>query len=161
MSDRIAVMHEGRIQQMGSSREIYEYPSNRFVADFIGETNFLEGQVIESDKYTTLESGGVTFSGQGHQSLAKGTSATLAIRPEKIWLSPLSTSEARANGRVSLEGRISDAIYIGTDTRYQVKTSIGDTLFVRVQNLGQELTFQKGDTVSAQWSVEHAQVLTE
>ena len=163
MSNRIAVMSDGLVQQVGSAREIYEEPTNRFVADFIGETNFIDGKVTESGSYTTLESNGVAFSGHSRSTLGRGTSATVAIRPEKIWLYGKDDANGHGNNRVSLNGRISDVIYIGTDTRYQVKLATGDNIFVRVQNLGQEqdVVFHAGDEVAVQWSADNAQVLTE
>lgn len=169
MSNRIAVMSDGLVQQVGPSREIYEQPANRFVADFIGETNFINGTVTESGAETVLESSGVTFAGHAHEALPKGISATLAIRPEKIWLFNKDDDVAGGNGRISsngrvaLNGRISDVIYIGTDTRYQVELPTNDKIFVRVQNLGHEQTqaFNAGDPVSVQWAAENAQVLTE
>jgi spermidine/putrescine transport system ATP-binding protein len=162
MSDRIAVMNRGHIAQVGKAHEIYEHPANRFVADFIGETNFINGTVLEAGKYTTLESNGVLFGGVAREPLAKGTSATVAIRPEKIWLFP-TTGEIPVNQRVALDGRITEAIYIGTDTRYQVQLTTGDTLVVRVQNLGSEdaQAFRTGDGVNVQFSADNAQVLTE
>lgn len=161
MSNRIAVMNDGLVQQVGDSREIYEHPANRFVADFIGETNFIDGTVKESGQHTVLESQGVTFSGHAQLPLPVGTSATLAIRPEKIWL--LDQQETYSNGRISINGRIADVIYIGTDTRYQVELDTRDKIFVRVQNLGHEqtLNYKTGDHVAVQWAVENAQVLTE
>ncbi|MEM7117906.1 MAG: ABC transporter ATP-binding protein [Chloroflexota bacterium] len=163
MSNRIAVMNDGLVKQVGPAREIYEEPANRFVADFIGETNFIPGKVTESGNHTTLESNGVVFAGRGRRPLANGTSATLAIRPEKIWLYGKDDDNGRGNGRVSVNGRISDVIYIGTDTRYQVELATNDKVFVRVQNLGQEqdIVFHAGDEVAVQWSPDNAQVLTE
>lgn len=162
MSNRIAVMNEGEVQQIGSSRDIYEHPTNRFVADFIGETNFIDGTVISSGKYEVLESAGVKFSGRAQNPLSTGTSATLAIRPEKIRLLQPHTHKPTPN-RVSLHGQITDVIYIGTDTRYQVALDTGDKLFVRVQNIGQEQnhTLQTGQDTTVQWSADDAQVLTE
>ena len=168
MSDRIAVMNNGHIQQIGTSRDIYEHPTNRFVADFIGETNFMEGEVVESkDDITTLVSKGLYFAGKSHQTLTRNQKATLAIRPEKIGLFPLETQREgeseSPNGQVTLSGIVADVIYIGTDTRYQIEVGTGDKLFVRVQNfgLGQTLNFKKGDPVSVRWLTENAQVLTE
>ncbi|MEM7348375.1 MAG: ABC transporter ATP-binding protein [Chloroflexota bacterium] len=160
MSNRIAVMSDGLVQQVGPSREIYEQPANRFVADFIGETNFVEGTVVESGEHTTLESQGIKFSGRSRNPLANGSSATLAIRPEKIWLYP-QNDVPEGNNRISLDGVISDIIYIGTDTRYQVELPTKDKIFVRIQNLGQSVNFQAGDSVSTQWSIDDAQVLAE
>ena len=161
MSDRIAVMHDGLVKQVGSSREIYEQPANHFVADFIGETNFIEGKVVESAEFTTLTANGVSFTGRSNHKLSNGTAAALAIRPEKIWLLP--KNKTKSNERVSIDGTVADVIYIGTDNRYQVELATGGKIFVRVQNLGfeQGLMFQRGDEVSVQFSAENAQVLTE
>ncbi len=162
MSNRIAVMKDGLVQQSGSAHEIYDEPANRFVADFIGETNFIDGNVVRSDRYITLESAGVQFTGHG-ESLATGAMATLAIRPEKIWLFGKNDAAGQGSNRVALNGRVTNVIYIGTDNRYKIELATGDSIYVRVQNLGseQKTSFQVGDEVSVQWSPDNAKVLTE
>ncbi len=89
MSDRIAVMDLGLVQQIGSPKDIYEHPANRFVADFIGETNFLTGNVTQIETYVQVEVDRVPLMGvsNGHE-VIPGQSVTLAIRPEKINLYP-------------------------------------------------------------------------
>ncbi len=164
MSDRIAVMSDGKVQQIGPAREIYEQPNNRFVADFIGETNFIDGTVVDSDSNSTvLESDDVKLAGRSKVKMAVGDKATLAIRPEKIVLS-LKTGFLNTDSEtITLDGTIRDIIYIGTDTRYQVVIPTGDKLFVRVQNLGrpEDIAFNKGDEVHVQWRINNAQVLAE
>ncbi|MCB0013139.1 MAG: ABC transporter ATP-binding protein [Anaerolineales bacterium] len=89
MSDRIAVMSDGLVQQIGSPREIYEHPTNRFVADFIGETNFLAGEVTELGQFARINAGGLSlWGGAEGRTLATGQPVTVAIRPEKINLYP-------------------------------------------------------------------------
>jgi spermidine/putrescine transport system ATP-binding protein len=89
MSDRIAVMDLGVVQQVGPPRQIYEHPANRFVADFIGETNFLAGRVVGVAPFASVEVDGVVLSGTSDgRELAQGQQVTLAIRPEKINLYP-------------------------------------------------------------------------
>ena len=89
MSDRIAVMNDGVIQQVGHPREIYEHPRNRFVADFIGETNFINGDVVETAKFARINFDGQVISGEtGERSLNIGQPVSVAIRPEKINLYP-------------------------------------------------------------------------
>ncbi|MCB8944656.1 MAG: hypothetical protein H6658_12980 [Ardenticatenaceae bacterium] len=89
MSNRIAVMNEGVVQQVGTPREIYEHPNNRFVADFIGETNFLPGSVAVVDNFVTVRVNGVQALGTADgRSLTPDQPVTLAIRPEKINLYP-------------------------------------------------------------------------
>lgn len=193
MSDRIAVMDLGLVQQVGTPREIYEHPSNRFVADFIGETNFLSGEVADLHDFATVAFDGLVVQGAfDGQSLETGQKVTLAIRPEKINLYPrgkvnilkagLDPEElARIFGdrvpsgtvdmreflaiernNVVLEGHIEEAIYIGTDTRYQVALGDNSDLIVRVQNYGSryDTTFGRGDNVYVHWAAENAQVLT-
>lgn len=90
MSDYIAVMYQGTVQQLGTPREIYDRPANRFVADFIGETNFLEGQMISAaNGRAFLDVAGLTVQGMsnGH-ALGRGQRVTLAVRPEKVNLYP-------------------------------------------------------------------------
>ncbi len=94
ISDRIAVMNHGRVEQIGTPRQIYEHPLNRFVADFIGETNFLSGAVETVGDMVTVALGEVRAQGvaNGHP-LAVGQAVTLTIRPEKINLYPKGTSD--------------------------------------------------------------------
>ena len=89
MSDRIAVMNRGLVQQVGNPRTIYEHPQNRFVADFIGETNFVEGQVAQMGEVTTIQVGRETLQGTADgRNLQVGQTVFLAIRPEKINIYP-------------------------------------------------------------------------
>ncbi len=167
MSDRIAVMDAGMVQQVGTPRDIYEQPNNRFVADFIGETNFITGKVVEIGVLATVDLGADAYGlGQVNgRSLTRDQAVTLAIRPEKVSLYPPGKAnilEVEA-GNVVLSGRIAEAIYIGTDTRYRVDITEEAFIFVRVQNLGHryDKTFVVGDDVDVHWAAENAQILTE
>ncbi len=114
MSDRIAVMNQGKVLQIGSPMEIYERPNSRFVADFIGETNFVEGQVrgIEGEwARICVPAWGNEITGRAGPGLQIGESAWLCIRPEKIRL----LDEPRV--KESIQGRILDVSYVGADTR--------------------------------------------
>jgi spermidine/putrescine transport system ATP-binding protein len=161
MSDRIAVMNEGVIQQVGAPVEIYERPANRFVADFIGETNFMEGEVLETDAAkTTVSLGtGVQVLTPPVESLGLGQVVTVAVRPEKISLS----KTASANG-ISVPATLEEAVYIGTDTRYTARIAGRHSVVARVQNVGSMLaggqSFERGDQVYLSWPMENAMVLT-
>jgi len=99
MSDRIAVMNEGLVQQVGTPREIYEHPANRFVADFIGETNFITGSVMSCSHFTTMQIGNLSLIGTADgRILDTGQAVTLAIRPEKINLYPQGKVEITKSG---------------------------------------------------------------
>ena len=115
MSDRIAVMSNGKVQQMGTPVEIYERPANRFVADFIGESNFLEGTIKSLSKLEAqvfipslnTEMNAIPIS----QGLVNGEEVVVSIRPEKVRI--VEESESKSN---LLLGRVTDTVYIGADT---------------------------------------------
>jgi spermidine/putrescine transport system ATP-binding protein len=155
MSDRIAVMNEGKVLQIGPPEEIYERPGTRFVADFIGETNFLEGTVeeIEGDEIVVSLEAQAKVEAHCYVPVQIGQSVGVVIRPEKLTLGK--------NGKV--KGRVEETIYIGTDTRYIVRLTDATSVVVREQNLDLEKLrmFRQGDEVGLNWNAAHALVLTE
>ncbi len=114
MSDRIAVFSRGKVLQVGTPLEIYERPNCRFVADFIGETNFIEGKVSAvSGEMATLESeGGRRFVGRAMEGVTVGAAATLSVRPEKVQL--IEQPKEQPN---TYEVRVFSIGYVGSDTR--------------------------------------------
>ncbi len=135
MSDRIAVMNEGRILQLGTPGDIYERPRTRFVADFIGQTNFLDVEVMRSDGATTE----VDLPGSGPlrarmpDGIQPQGGMTLAVRPEKIsLLADLPGSETP--GWDQLTGRLEEIIYVGTYTQYLLRLPGGQVVAVHRQN---------------------------
>jgi len=134
MSDRIAVMADGRIQQEGSPREIYEHPGTRFVAEFIGMSNFFVGEVVTQEKdrvlVQTTDSLKVWCLSAGASS--PGTQVTVAVRPEKIEI-----SAARPTSAVNVwSGRVVAGTFLGEQTEYRVRTDEGRDVVIRRQNLG-------------------------
>lgn len=132
MSDRIAVMNQGKVLQIGTPVEIYERPNCRFVADFIGETNFLYGRVKEVDRETVV----VTLKGLERElvgwkqgDLTIGQPVVVSIRPEKIHL-----TDHVALNQNCLPGRVVTTAYIGSDTRLIVDIGYGYQLRVWEQN---------------------------
>jgi ABC-type Fe3+/spermidine/putrescine transport system ATPase subunit len=117
MSDRIAVMERGRIAQVGTPREIYTRPSSIFVSDFIGQTNFLRGTVVESTAgVVTLRLGdGQLARGEASADLAVGAAATLSVRPEAIRL-----AQGAATG-TGVTGTVAEVIYLGGSVRVGVQ----------------------------------------
>jgi spermidine/putrescine transport system ATP-binding protein len=129
MSDRIAVMDGGRLQQLGTPTEIYERPASRFVADFIGETNFLDGVVRErhgEDAVVCVEGVGV-IRGQGPGE--PGARVSLAIRPEKIAI-----ADGRQRGRNQIEATVLASVFRGSDTRLVVQLGNGKQMSVELPN---------------------------
>lgn len=165
MSDRIAVMSQGKVLQVGSPTEIYERPSCRFVADFIGETNFIDGSVVESDGgYSSIITpDGLRFRGLASRPLPAGTPATLSIRPEKLRLTTL--EQANLDQAAALPVSVELVSYIGSDTRITVRLNARRTLDVWEQNgrstLDRNAYWQPGEQALLFCPPDNALVLTE
>lgn len=192
MSDRIAVMNEGFVQQVGTPRQIYEHPVNRFVADFIGESNFMPAVVSWPGRPVPLTIAQLPALGMADGlEVTAGQAVVVALRPEKINLYPQGKIPVSRSGldagemaqlfggnlpagqidmseylsldkeNVVLPGRVQEAIYIGTDTRYRVMVAEQIELFVRVQNYGSryDTLFNVGDPVYVHWTADNAQLL--
>lgn len=148
MSDRIAVMNQGRVLQTGSPVAIYEQPDSRFIAEFIGESNLLnarlgKGAVAIGSAIVPVPSA----------SGAEGTEVTLLLRPEQIRLQPVDASETPM-----LNGRITSELYQGSLRRYQVET-MGQTVTVEVPNRPELAQLLPGAEVALYWCPENAVVL--
>jgi spermidine/putrescine transport system ATP-binding protein len=165
MSDRIAVMSQGKVLQVGSPTEIYERPTCRFVADFIGETNFIDGEVAESDgSYSSIVTpDGLRLRGLASRTLPAGTTATLSIRPEKLRLTTL--EQASPEQAAALPVKVELVSYIGSDTRITVRLNEQRTLNVWEQNrrstLDRNAYWQPGEQALLFCPPDNALVLTE
>lgn len=160
MSDRIAVMSEGEIQQIGGPTDIYEHPINRFVADFIGDTNFLDGEIVNlNDDLVTCKIGSNSVyeaaNSGGHQ---VGDQVSLFIRPEKITLSAPdqnSTDDSRP-------GKVANIVYLGNQAAYTV--DMGDGIELVAQARPREdgnLPFAVGDSLTVGFSTRALRVLAQ
>jgi spermidine/putrescine transport system ATP-binding protein len=159
MSDRIAVMDKGVALQVGEPEEIYERPANKFVADFIGETNFIDavvcgqqGDIVELEIH---ESGTVQI--KSARTFTNGQKVSIAVRPEKLRLNvPLE------NGN-NLFGTVEDIVYIGTDTHYGIRLRGGQKARVREQNItrGHKTIAKVGEEVKVAFTHTSPRVLTE
>jgi spermidine/putrescine transport system ATP-binding protein len=147
MSDRIAIMSAGRLEQLGTPEELYERPATRFVADFIGTTNLLSG-VIEPDGRVRLDRG--ERARIAHDGFPAGQRVEISLRPESIELVP-----AEAEG--AIPGTIEQAAYLGTTMSYQVRTSGGLVLSVLATKSGIRLPV--GSAVAVTWSPSDALIL--
>lgn len=142
MSDRIAVMSDGQIQQTADAHRIYEEPVNLFVADFIGETNKLKAVLLERGN-----SGGICQLQDGltvECSVLENVHASdgvLCIRPERVRLSSIDDTDA------SLTGLVERFVFLGTDTQVIVRLKTGDEVLVRVQNTSDGLQVEPGAPV--------------
>lgn len=163
MADRIAVMSAGHVLQVGRPDEIYERPIDRFVADFIGESNFLDGRIVSRNGSTAVmeRPGGRRFTGELRAAaLAPGDEVTLAIRPEKLDVRPAGRPHGAEEGTERVDGVVTEVHYLGTDTRYHVRIDEGG-LVARIQNqhAGYEGALKVGEAVRVSWHPEHASLL--
>jgi spermidine/putrescine transport system ATP-binding protein len=162
MSDRIAVMNAGTVLQIGPASEIYEEPNSRFVADFIGETNFIEGTVTSINGGSAqFEGNGLTIVADAAPGLVAGTRATLAVRPERIQLGP-NKPEGVPN---VFPGRVIESVYVGTDTRYLIELAPTVSVRVRQQNIIPTgfpvMEGPAGIDLWVSWSADSARVLVD
>jgi len=152
MSDRIAVMNEGRLLQVGTPEEIYEHPTNRFVADFIGQTNLLEGTV--EDSTTVCLANGARV--QAASDIAAGTSVAVSLRPERAHIAPRDA----AGTHPSVEGVVDRVTYLGNARVYTVKLDWME-VEVREENRPGADLHEPGLAVSVWWDPGSVWVVTD
>jgi len=156
MSDRIAVMNDGEVDQLDTPRAIYERPSTRFVAGFIGTSNLLTGSVSAvTDGNAVLTPGADEriIVPLGDRAAATGDELELTVRPEKI---SIATEHPDGDG-CALRGTVSEVVYLGTSTNYTVRASTGEEIVVFEQNGSSPLSSaERGDEVWLSWRPEHS-----
>ena len=156
MSDRVAVMNGGRIEQLGSPKEIYERPATKFTAGFIGTSNIIEGTVERMDGNLAV----LSIPGEGRVLVPvdrphTGEHIELTVRPEKITL----CAEPPADGCV-LSGTITEVVYLGTSTNYTVTAADGTEMVVFVQNdASASIELDRGQRAWLCWRPEHGYAL--
>ena len=147
MSDRIAVFNHGRIEQIGTPEELYDRPATRFVAGFIGDTNFVPGRALAvADGVCEVETAGGRVKATLRQPIAAGTNVTVAVRPERMRLS------AEGGG---LSGTLTDVIFLGTARKYVVRLADGSECVV-LRQVGDPPVEVGDSTVWLSWQTEHA-----
>ena len=164
MSDRICIMRDGRIVQSGSPRELYDEPISRYVADFVGKTNFFNGIVAEtSDSGVTIkcDSGQVLVGTQpqGTATLANGSNASVAVRPEMISITE--AGEVTNSSNIDIRGQVMNRIFLGEHSEYLVATEgYGDVLVLAPKFIeSTSRSFAPGDKVAISWKPEAALIL--
>jgi spermidine/putrescine transport system ATP-binding protein len=156
MSNRIAVMRHGKIEQLGEPEHVYENPATEFVAGFLGASNLLEGEIKEANDgmSTVLLSGGGTVNVPGARIPADaGSRIKVGVRPEKVEISR--GGNGAPAGRNRVDGTVTMATYIGVSHQYKVSTQDGTVLTVYVQNLGAEEAPHQGEGVILTWKPEY------
>lgn len=184
MADRIAVMNGGKVLQVGTPEEIYEAPHTRFVADFIGETNFITGTLHDKHDdraHVALPDDILLGAVMDDPNAPLDQTVTVAIRPEKVTIFPAEGMVKRSDhsemdaadllaalqndpNTTVLPGRIKNSVYIGTDMRHVAFLGASDLeIVVRVQNFGRRFDqhFEPGQAVYLYWVEENARILRD
>lgn len=159
MADTVAVMNQGVIEQMGSPEELYENPRSTFVANFLGQSNLIEGRIRERDgDLVVVDMHGVPVSVPRDRVHASGDMGWVGIRPEKVLIGE--EGEALdAPGHTIPGGVVTDVSFVGVSTQYLVRMPWGQELQVFAQNTGRRRMFRHGDRVELSWRPEYAFLL--
>lgn len=155
MSTRICIINKGQIEQIGTPIEIYEKPVNRFIANFIGEINLIDGQIVEKNNSESIvKSNNGELIRTSDQKFATNTAVTLAIRPESIIVNP--TSDKPTN---RLNCVVEEIVYMGDSIRCRVVTDKGDGLNVKL-NSKEKHFIQVGQSLTIGWEINDATLFT-
>jgi putative spermidine/putrescine transport system ATP-binding protein/spermidine/putrescine transport system ATP-binding protein len=151
LSDRVAVMQAGRIEQMGTPRELYERPATDFVANFLGVTNIFAGRVAScAGDEAVVAIGDARLPLGGAAGLAVGEAVRVAVRPEKIRLAP-------AGAFPGLAARVRHVVYLGATTHLYLDGPDGATVIVHAQNSSPDVgLWRLGDAVTCTWEARSA-----
>jgi len=157
MSDRLAVMRSGKIEGIGTPRDVYDSPSTEFVATFLGASNLLSGEITgTSGAFATVTLGDastLSVPSDRMPAIAGATSVKVGVRPEKISIG--GSNEITRPGHNALRGQVRVSTFTGVGNQYLVDTASGVEVTVYAQNIGQESAPRSGEHVTLTWPVEH------
>jgi putative spermidine/putrescine transport system ATP-binding protein len=159
VSDRIAVYDHGKILQVGTPEELYENPANKFVADFIGTSNFIparfEGVKDGLMTWSDVQNNMIKYETRSSHDISPGQSVVLALRPEKIFF-------ANESGDMKnvLKGSVIEVIFTGESSRYRIKIDETKVIEIRCQNKFGERKHKVGDKVRISWHMEDCKILS-
>jgi spermidine/putrescine transport system ATP-binding protein len=155
MSDRIGVMDFGKLLQVGTPEDIYENPVSRFVAEFIGETNFIDGTVTD-DGRIRIGGGELVFA---RSEAPAGTDVTLTLRPEKIQIHTRNDPGIPSE-RNQLPAMITRQLYFGESIYYEIEIPGGETVDARLENIPSLRRWTVGEMITMSFHREAAEALT-
>src|SRR4051794_40861463 len=159
MADTVAVMNAGVIEQMGAPADLYENPRSTFVANFLGQSNLVEGTIhSRSSDLVSVDMHGIGVSVPAARSHAGGDKGWVGIRPEKVLIGAPG-DELDAPGNTIPGGIVTDVSFVGVSTQYLVRMPWGQELQVFQQNTGRHRHFGVGDEVELSWRPEYAFLL--
>jgi iron(III) transport system ATP-binding protein len=153
MSDQVVVMNAGRVEQVGPPEEIYARPRSRFVADFIGKANFVEGRVVDEHTVQVAEA---RLPLSGVTSLPPGSAVTLVARPEAIRLEPAAPDAHGATPDGGVHGTVTRAMFLGSHAEYMVDVDGAGPLQVDASNPAHGGMYAPGDRVLTVLGALHA-----
>ncbi|HMS63206.1 MAG TPA: ABC transporter ATP-binding protein, partial [Solirubrobacteraceae bacterium] len=164
MADTIAVMRDGRIDQLGSATELYDRPRTEFVANFLGSSNLIDAKPVgQTADVAEFEAEGARLRAPASlfgADLSSGP-VRIGVRPEKITLRPADEA-VQSNGSNVLLGHVTDARFLGVSTQYVVRTDGGDDVQVFAQNAGSSTeTIGPGRRVAASWDPQHTFIVAK
>jgi putative spermidine/putrescine transport system ATP-binding protein len=161
MSDRIAIFDQGRIQQLGTGEDLYERPSSIFVADFVGDSNLLRGQLEREDGAAWLVRGAWRWRVDPALAEAQGLTgegpAALVVRPEHLHLVAADTS---SQGRNGVEAAVTEVLYLGSSRKIELALPDGQAMVLR-ESADAAGDWRPGDRVRLEWSVERGVVVPD
>jgi putative spermidine/putrescine transport system ATP-binding protein len=159
MSDRIAVFNNGRIEQLSTPIDIYENPRTVFIADFIGDSNFIPVSIRARERDTYLVDGPTALRGRAMDDLSIGDRAMMVVRPERIQISARANAEPDLN---AISGKVKSVIYLGKSRKYVILADSGQVLVALEQCvIGHNApVLNEGAEVMATWSAEQSVLLS-
>jgi spermidine/putrescine ABC transporter ATP-binding subunit len=157
MSDRIAVMNRGRIEQYAAPEELYSRPATAFVATFVGESNVLRGRVtgVTADGVELVTERGLTAVGRATETLERDTEVVATLRPERL---RVDSPEAASPGANQVETVCQEATYAGEQSRYVIASDRGERLVLRVQNRPEARRIDPGARLRVSWAADDLRV---
>ncbi|MEV0020669.1 ABC transporter ATP-binding protein [Streptomyces atroolivaceus] len=158
MADTVAVMNGGRVEQLGAPADLYENPRTTFVANFLGTSNLIEGEIVSTGTDVVVSAGGGELRlpvGRCPSPARSGEKLLVGVRPEKICLTHTDDADAIPDGRNRVTGRITDSSFIGVSTQYVVESPAGASLQVYEQNIERDSRLAAGADVVLHWNPEH------
>jgi spermidine/putrescine transport system ATP-binding protein len=159
LADTIAVMNAGAIEQMGSPAELYARPRTVFVANFLGQSNLLAGEIEAcTAERSVIAVAGLNVAAPPAEGCARGDAVWLGVRPEKFTIAAAGTA-AQPGCNVLGGATVTDLAFTGVSTQYHVRTQWGQELAVFEQNAGLRAPYAVGSAVDLFWAPEHAFVL--
>lgn len=156
MADTVAVMNAGRIEQLGPASELYEHPRTTFVANFLGQSNLIDGTVEGRDGgFNVVAVAGGRLAVPTERMHAAGVDVHLGVRPEKITVTHREDAPATTLATNQLEGVIAGSRFTGVSTEYVVRTAAGAAITVFVQNVGRDDRLVPGAEVVVHWDPQY------